>query len=306
MTRISSFSALPGAIVRTLGFFRHNAGWAALAAILPGLAAIALTWHTGAVTSDTVAPNWSLYLLAFIGWYGATTLAQAAMFRISVRGRPAGFLGYQLGADELRLAASWALIFFLIFVAAGIALVIYAALMAAVSIVSRDAAGLTPEDPATTGNIPDLWAYFGPAEWTIAIGLGVVFALLVGGFAGRLLIAPAASIARRKVQALSVMAFTHKRGFAVVLGATLCFVPAGLLVHGLGVVAEHAFDAPIHQPARLFEGGAFTPGWPVYAPLAFLHGWLAAFLTTPLFAGLTTSLYRAWAGTTDPTFPLTR
>ncbi|WP_394694273.1 hypothetical protein [Hyphobacterium sp.] len=296
MTRISSFSALPGAIIKTLGFFRHNAGSAALAAILPGLAAIALTWQTGAVTNESVPPNWSLYLLAFLGWYGATALSQAAMFRIAVRGQPVGFLGYQLGADELRLAASWALIFFLIFVAAGIALVIYAALMGAVSIVSREAAGLTPEDPVATGNIPDLTAYYGPAEWGVAIGLGVIFAVLVGGFAGRLLIAPAASIARRKVQALSVMAITHKRGFAVVLGAILCFVPAGLLVHGLGVITEHAFDAPVHQPARLFSDGDFVPGWPVYVPLAFLHGWLAAFLTTPLFAGLTTALYRAWGG----------
>lgn len=296
MTRISSFSALPGAIIQTLGFFRHNVGSAALAAVLPGFAAIALTWQTGAVTNDTVTPNWTLYLLAFMGWYAATALSQAAMFRISARGRPSGFLGYRLGADELRLAASWALIFFLVFVAAGIALVIYAALMAAVSIVSRETAGVMPEDPVATGNIPDLVAYYGPAEWTVAIGLGLIFALLVGGFAGRLLIAPAASIARRKVQALSVMAFTHKRGFAVVLGAILCFVPAGLLVHGLGVVAEATFDAPIHQPARLFAGGEFAMGWTIYVPLAFLHGWLAAFLTTPLFAGLTTSLYRAWGG----------
>lgn len=296
MTRISSFTALPGALVRTLTFFRHNAGHAALAAILPGFAAIALTWQTGAVTNDSVANNWALYLLAFAGWYVAMALSHAALFRIAVRGRPSGFLGYSLGADELRLAASWALIFFLISVAAGIALVIYGALMAAVSIVSRDAAGLAPEDPAATGNIPDLTEFYGITEWTVAILLGTIFLILLGGFAGRLLMAPAASIARHKVQALSVMVFTRKRGFAIVLGSILCFVPAGLLVHGLGFLAGQIFDAPVHQPAHLFENGGFAVSWDVYAPLAFLHGWLAAFLTVPLFAGFTTALYRAWGG----------
>ena len=296
MTRISSFTALPGAIVRTLTFFRHNVRSAALAAVLPGLAAIALTYQTGAVTNEAVTTNWSLYLLALIGWYAAMILSQSAMFRIAVRGQASGFMGCQLGADELKLAASWALIFFLITVAGGIAVVIYAALMAAVSIVSRETAGVTPEDPVVSGNIPNLAEYYGAAEWSVAIVLGAIALIMVAGFAGRLLMAPAASIARGKIQALSVMAFTHKRGFAVVLGAVLCFVPAGLLVHGLGILAERAFDAPVHQPAGLFEDGEFITGWPIYVPLAFLHGWLAAFLMTPLFAGMTTALYRAWGG----------
>ena len=296
MTRISSFTALPGALVRTLAFFRHHPGHAALAGILPGFAAIALTWQTGAVTNDSVANNWALYLLAFAGWYAAMTLSHAAIFRIALRGRPSGFLGYSLGVDEVRLAVSWALVFFLIIVAAGIALVIYGALMVAVSIVSRDTAGLTPEDPAATGNIPDLTEFYGVTEWSVAIILGAVFLILLAGFAGRLLLAPAASIARRKVQALSVMVFTRKRGLAVVLGAILCFVPAGLLVHGLGLFAEQAFNAPVHQPARLFDAGEFAVDWRIYVPLAFLHGWLAAFLTVPLFAGVTTALYRAWGG----------
>ncbi len=296
MTRLSSFTALPGALVRTLAFFRHNSGHAAMAGILPGLAAIGLIWQTGAVTNDSVTNSWTLYLLAFAGWYAAMTLSQAAMFRIAVRGRPSGFPGYQLGPDEFRLAASWALILFLFMIAAGIALVIYAALMAAVSIVSRETAGLTPENPAMTGNIPDLTEFYGATEWAVAIIPGGIFLILLAGFAGRLLIAPAASIARRKVQALSVMAFTRKRGYAVVLGAILCFVPAGLLVHGFGLLAETVFDAPVHQPARLFEAGEFAVSWRVFAPLAFLHGWLAAFLMVPLFAGFTTALYRAWGG----------
>jgi len=296
MTRLSSFTALPGALVKTLAFFRHNIGHAALAGILPGFAAIALTWQTGAVTNDSMANNWAFYLLAFAGWYAATTLSHAAMFRISLRGNPSGILGYSLGADELRLAASWALIFFLITVAAGIALVIYAALMAAVSIVSRETAGLAPEDPAATGNIPSLTEFYGITEWALAIVLGVIFLVLLAGFAGRLLMAPAASIARRKVQALSVMVFTRKRGFAVVLGAILCFVPAGLLVQSAGFFAWQAFDVPVHQPALLFQDGVFAVSWVVYAPLAFVHGWLVTFLTVPLFAGFTTALYRAWGG----------
>jgi len=296
MTRLSSFTALPGAIIKTLAFFRHNVGNAALAALLPGFAAIALTYQTGTVTHEAIAPNWSLYLLALLGWYAAMVLSQAVMFRIAVRGESAGFLGYQLGADELKLAVSWALVLFLIIVASGIALVIYAALMAAVSIVSRETAGLTPEDPVVSGNIPNLAEYYGAAEWTVAIVLAAIALIMLAGFAGRLLIAPAASIARRKIQALSVMVFTNKRGFAVVLGAILCFVPAGLLVHGLGLLAERAFNAPLHQPARLFEADGLVVGWAIYVPLAFLHGWLAAFLTTPLFAGLTTTLYRAWGG----------
>lgn len=296
MTRLSSFTALPGALVKTLAFFRHNAGHAALAAILPGLAAIALTWQTGAVTNEGAANNWGLYLLAFAGWYAAMTLSHAALFRIAVRGRSSGLLGYQTGADELRLAASWALILFLVIVAAGIALVIYAALMAAVSIVSREAAGLTPEDPAATGNIPDLTEFYGVTEWTVAIVLGVLLLIPLAGFAGRLLIAPAASMARRKVQALSILAITRKRGYAVVLAAIICFVPAGMLVHGFGLLAEASFNAPVHQPARLFEDGHLAVSWSLYAPLAFLHGWLAAFLTVPLFAGFTTALYRAWGG----------
>ncbi|WP_421792132.1 hypothetical protein [Hyphobacterium sp.] len=296
MTRLSSFTALPGAIVRTLAFFHQNAGMAAIVAIPPGLAAVALTYRTGAVTSEFAASNWGAYLIALAGWYFATVMAQAALFRIVLRGKAEGVLGLQFGADELKLAASWALIFFLIFIGGGIAAVAFASIMGAVSMVSRDEAGLAPEDPVVSGNIPELAAYYGPVEWGLAILIGGFFLILLGGFAGRLLLAPAASIARRKVQALSVMAMTRKRGFAVVLGAILCFVPAGLIVHGFGVLAEQGFATPVHQPARLFGPDGFVASWAVYAPLAFVHGWLAAFLTTPLFAGLTAALYRAWGG----------
>ncbi len=296
MTRLSSFTALPGAIVKTLAFFRHNAGEAALAAILPGLAAIALTYKTGAVTSEAVAANWPVYVLALLAWYGATSLSQAAMFRLSLRGKTGGFLGYQLGPDEWRLAASWALVFFLVIVAGGIGLVVVSFTIGAVSMVSMSDAGLTPEDPVATGNIPDLFAFYGPAEWAVTGLLIAVFVLMLGGFAGRLLLAPAASMARRRVQALSVMTMTKKRGFAVALGVLVCFIPTGLLVHGFGVVSERLFDLPVHQPARLFTEAGFSPSWAVYAPLSFAHGWLAAFLTSPLFAGLTTALYRAWGG----------
>lgn len=296
MTRLSSFTALPGALVRTLAFFRQNILMAAGVAILPGLAAVLLTYKTGAVTSEYAEPNWWNYLGSLTLWYLATAMAQAALFRIALRGQHAGAFLLQFGRDELRLAASWALIFFLIFIGGGIAVVAFASIMGAVSIVSRDEAGLTPEDPVVSGNIPELAAYYGPVEWSVAILIGGVFLILLGGFAGRLLLAPAASIARRKVQALSVMAMTRKRGFAVVVGALLCFIPAGLLVHGFGVLSEQLFATPVHQPARLFGPDGFLPGWAVYAPLAFVHGWLAAFLMTPLFAGLTACLYRAWGG----------
>lgn len=296
MTRLSSFSALPGAIVRAVAFLRQHLSAAAVAAILPGLAAIFLTFQTGQVSAAAITANWTLYAAALILWCLATVMSQAAMFRLSLRGQTSGVLGYAVGADEGWLAASWGLILFLIFVAGGIGLVVYAALMGAVSMVSRDAAGLTPEDPVETGNIPDLAAYYGPTEWLIAIVLGSIALIMLAGFAGRLLLAPAASIARRKIQALSVMAMTSKRGFAVVLGCILVFVPAGLLVHGFGVASERAFDLPVHQPARLFGDAGLISGLPLFAVMAFLHGWMAAFLTSPLFAGFTSALYRAWGG----------
>ncbi|MEE2527154.1 hypothetical protein V0U79_12320 [Hyphobacterium sp. HN65] len=296
MTRMSSFSALPGAVVRAVSFLRQNVMAAMIVAILPGLAAVFLTYETGLVTSEAMAPDWTRYLIALVFWYFAMVMSQAAMFRLSLRGKPEGFFGLAVGGDELRLAASWALVFFLILVAAGIGLVIYAALMAAVSMVSMDTAGLTPENPVETGNIPDLAAYYGPVEWSIAIILGAFALVMLAGYAGRLLLAPAASMARRKVQALSVMAMTRKRGFAVALGCVLVFVPAGLLVHGFGVLSERLADVPVHQPARLFSDNGLVAGLPLYAVLAFLHGWLAAFLTLPVFAGLTTALYRAWGG----------
>lgn len=296
MTRLSSFAALPGALVKTLTFFRQNLRPAATVAILPGLAAIALTWQTGAITSGTTAPDWPLYILTLIVWCGATVMSQASMFRLALRGQNKGILGYQLGGDELRLAASWALIVFLIVVAGGIGLVVFAAIMATVSIVSLDDAGIAAENPVETGNIPDLFGYYGATEWGVAIIVGGVFAIMLTGFFGRLLLAPAATIARRKVQALSVMVMTKKRGFAVVLGAMLCFIPAGLAIHGSGLLAERWFDVPVHQPARLLSEGVILPGWPVYAPLAFAHGWLAAFLTSPLIAAFTATLYRAWGG----------
>jgi hypothetical protein len=296
MTRLSSFAALPGAIVKTLIFFRHNLRSAAMVAILPGLAAISLTWQTGAITSATTPSNWSLYLLTLTLWAVAIVLSQAAMFRLALRGRNGGFFGYQVGSDEMRLAASWALILFLIVIVGGIGLVVFAAIMATVSIVALDDAGIAAENPVETGNIPDLFGYYGATEWSVAIIVGGVFAMLLAGFSGRLLLAPAATIARRKVQALSVMAMTKKRGFAVILGALLCFIPAGLAIHGFGLLAEQWFDAPVHQPARLLSEGEMLPGWTVYAPLAFAHGWLAAFLTSPLIAAFTATLYRAWGG----------
>ncbi len=296
MTRLSSFSALPGAIVRSIAFLRQNWMAAAIAAVLPGLAAVWLTFQTGQVSADAMAAQWAPYLAALLIWCLATVMSQAAMFRLCLRGKRSGILGYALGADEGRLAASWALILFLIFVAGGIGLVVYASLMGAVSMVSRDAAGLTPEDPVATGNIPELAAYYGPVEWSIALVLGSLALLMLAGFAGRLLLAPAASMARRQIQALSVMALTKKRGFAVVLGCVLVFVPAGLLVHGFGVASERIFGLPVHQPARLFGEDGFLPGWPMFALVAFVHGWIAAFLTSPLFASLTSALYRAWGG----------
>jgi hypothetical protein len=296
MTRLSSFSAIPGAVVRAIAFLRQNLAAAAMAGVLPGLAAVFLTYQTGQVSAPSVPANWSLYLAALLVWCLATVMSHAAMFRLSLRGQPGGVLGYALGADEARLAASWALILFLIFVAGGIGLVIYAALMGAVSMVSRDAAGLTPEDPVASGNIPELAAYYGPVEWSVAIILGAIALLMLAGFAGRLLLAPAASVGRRKVQALSVMAMTRKRGFAVVLASLVVFIPAGLLVHGFGLLSERLFDLPVHQPARLFVDGGLAAAFVLYAIMAFVHGWLAAFLTSPLFAGLTTSLYRAWGG----------
>lgn len=296
MTRMSSFAALPGALVKTATFFRHNLRRAALVAILPGLAAIALTWQTGAITSPTTTSNWPLYLLTLIAWAAAIVLSQASMFRLALRGKNPGVLGYQFGEDELRLAASWALIVFLVFIAGGIGLVVFAAIMATVSIVALDDAGIAAENPVESGNIPDLFGYYGAAEWSVAILVGGVFAVLLAGFFGRLLLAPAATIARRKVQALSVMVMTKKRGFAVILGALLCFIPAGLAIHGFGSLAENMFDAPVHQPARLMSDGVLVPGWAIYAPLAFAHGWLAAFLTSPLIAAFTATLYRAWGG----------
>lgn len=296
MTRLSSFSALPGAVVRAVAFLRQNLIAASVAAILPGLAAVFLTYETGVVTAEELAPDWTLYLIALTLWYFTMAMSQAAMFRLSLRGQAEGILGLRFGGDELRLAASWALVFFLILVAAGIGLVVYAALMAAVSMVSMDTAGLTPENPVETGNVPDLAAYYGPVEWGIAIALGAIALIMLAGFAGRLLLAPAASMARRKVQALSVMAMTKKRGFAVALGCVLVFVPAGLLVHGFGVLSERLVDLPVHQPARLFDENGLISGFPAYVIPAFLHGWLASFLTLPLFAGLTTALYRAWGG----------
>ncbi len=267
-----------------------------MAAILPGLAAIFLTFQTGQVSAAAIGANWTLYAAALLLWCLATVMSQAAMFRLSLRGQKSGVLGYAIGSDEGRLAASWALILFLIIVAGGIGLVVYAALMGAVSMVSRDAAGLPPEDPVATGNIPDLAAYYGPAEWLIAIVLGAVALIMLAGFAGRLLLAPVASMARRKIQALSVMAMTRKRGFAVVLGCILLFVPAGLVVHGFGEASERVFDLPVHQPSRLFDGTGLISGFPLFAVMAFLHGWVAALLTSPLFAGFTSALYRAWGG----------
>jgi hypothetical protein len=296
MTRLSSFAALPGALVKTLTFFRQNIGIAAAVAILPGLAAIALTWQTGTITNASTASNWPFYFLTLTLWAGAMILSQAAMFRLALRGRNGGIFGYQFGLDELRLAASWALIVFLLIIAGGIGLVVFAAIMATVSIVSLDDAGIAAENPVETGNIPDPFGYYGATEWGVAIVVGGVFAVLLAGFFGRLLLAPAATMARRKVQALSVMVMTKKRGFAVILGVLLCFIPAGLLIHGFGILAEQFFDAPVHQPARLLSEGVMLPGWAIYAPLAFVHGWLAAFLTSPLIAALTASLYRAWGG----------
>ncbi len=216
-----------------------------------------------------------LFCLGFILAVGVLKLmTHGALYRAAVFGKDApkeglGPLGLQFGAPELRLLAS----------AVTIA-VFYLVVLLAIFIVfavAFNSSGLAGDEPNTLKAMRTVFCRRQGADWIFIIYLAVahLFLILMGI---RFSLAPAATVAQKKIVALNALGLATGNVFKLFCGIVLFTLP-------LLLVAIFIFH---HVMPGLPRGGALSPRLLVHSGLVAV----TVFLIAPLLAGFLSSAYK--------------
>lgn len=240
--------------------------WRTAVRAVPGvltLYGVAIAWLSHVAPIQDAAAQVS-GLLPFVLM---TVLAEAALLRVYFgAGKPddpdyrVGPLGFQFGKAELLVLASQLLCAPLLIFIAALLLLVLGAFLVSLGVVSG-AVPKTPEELLALG--PNLW---------LAVGV-VVAGLFLWSWVGlRLSLASAASVAERRVLALSTFALTRGR-FWLLLACQLLM------------------RAPLLALSFIIDPLVAKQGVQVQAVLLLAMGLLASFWLTPLLTGVGAYVY---------------
>ena len=237
--------------------------WAALILAAVCLALGAFVGHRDPSSSGV------LHLLAAMASLAATVMLRGALFRMALksvgmdRGAP-GPGGLQWTATEWRLLGSGLLVAVLVGFAALMWLVILVAVFIALASANSGVVLADPRSFALPLDVRERLIIF-------VIGLGTLSFLPWIGL--RLCLARVATVARQKVQVLSVWGLTRGRVWRLSAAFVAISLPTALAVIGAALAAR----------------AAGYEGWPVErAVVSTIFGLTAAFLYIPLEVGVTT------------------
>lgn len=204
-------------------------------------------------------------------WLGAALLAaiiaQSALYRLALVRPGIEPGGLQWGRAEGRLLAVWLLTAIFLFI---LGLLAFTALIASAYAVASAGNGFAAAEPATWARAVDGRGRFAVGAVAVAAAAALVWARM------RICLAPAASVARGRVQVLSTWPITRGSAWPITAAWALISVGPMLLLLAL------SHFAPI-APAT---------SWAIIVAVALAKGLVVAGLWLPLDAGLMSYLYR--------------
>ena len=184
----------------------------------------------------------------------AATAAQGALYRSALAHPGVGPGGLQWGKVETRLLAVWLLGAIFLFI---LGLLVFVALLSCAYAVASAGAGFVAADPATWGPAVDA-----RGRWVVGVAATLGAAALIWASL-RLRLAPAATVARGRVQVLSAWPMTRAMvapilAATVLIGLALAALLAALVFLGKTGAAEGAF---IVGAINLAQGLAVAGLW---------------------------------------------
>jgi hypothetical protein len=192
-------------------------------------------------------------------WLGAAllavTIARGVLYRQALGRSGAGPGGLQWRRTEWRLLAVWLLTALFLAI---LALLLLTALIAAAYAVASAGAGFVAAQPATWGPAVD-------GRGRLVLGaVGAAGAAAFAWAALRLCLAPAATVARGRVQVLSAWPLTRRRAWRLRLALAVAAAPAAIVLAAVSIAGEAAPPSPVTAAAiglaqGLAVGGLWLP-----------------------------------------------
>jgi hypothetical protein len=189
----------------------------------------ALTLAAAVFTGTLAAAAGARLVLPLAVWFAAAILValivRSALWRLAFDQERRGPAGLQFGEVELRIAAAWALS--LVFLAV-LALLLFVIVLCSAYAAASAGHGFDPANVTTWAPAVDDRGRAMVGAVASVGGAAVIFA------AARISLAEAATVARGKIQVLSVWALTRGRVIAILAANALIAVPAAAAFFAMG------------------------------------------------------------------------
>ncbi|MEP3071623.1 hypothetical protein [Maricaulis sp.] len=220
----------------------------------------------------------------------ASVALSAASLRLAVRGEMTGWLGLQLGREELRLFAVYLLTGFLVVIVFILVFLFWGTLFGTVTMGALERAGIDPE--ASGFDVAGATQYMGTSDWVVVIAAGVAGLAIVTWLSARLVLALPATIATGRIQVMKAWPLSDRNGWRIAAALLLAGLPLTLgelaLYEILSTVLGHRL---IDVSALIAADLSGTPG---LARVREYGLWLGLFagLNYPVMSGLYAYLYQ--------------
>lgn len=220
----------------------------------------------------------------------ASVALSAASLRLAVRGEMTGWLGLQLGREELRLFAVYLLTGFLVVIVFILVFLFWGTLFGTVTMGALERAGIDPE--ASGFDVAGATQYMGTSDWVVVIAAGIAGLAIVTWLSARLVLALPATIATGRIQVMKAWPLSDRNGWRIAAALLLAGLPLTLgelaLYEILSTVLGHRL---IDVSALIAADLSGTPG---LARVREYGLWLGLFagLNYPVMSGLYAYLYQ--------------
>ncbi len=193
----------------------YTAAYAAHLALMPMTAA----------SSEPSALDLVVALLSLATVVASVALS-AASLRLAVRGEMPGWLGLQLGREELRLFAVYLLTGFLVLIVFVLVFLFWGTLFGTVTMGALERAGIDPE--ASGFDVAGAAQYMGASDWAGVVAAGLAGLAIVTWLSARLVLALPATIASRRIQVMKAWPLSDGNGWRIAAALLLAGLPLTL------------------------------------------------------------------------------
>ena len=257
----------------------YTAAYAAQLALMPMTAA----------SSEPSALDLVVALLSLATVVASVALS-AASLRLAVRGEMPGWLGLQLGHEELRVFAVYILISLLIVIVFVLVFLFWGTLFGTVTMGALERAGIDPE--ASGFDVAGATQYMGASDWVVVIAAGLAGLAIVTWLSARLVLALPATIASKRIQVMKAWPLSDGNGWRIAAALVLAGLPLTLCELALYETLSTALGHRLIDVSALIS--ADLSGTPGVARAREYGLWLGLFAAVnyPVMSGLYAYLYQ--------------